>query len=169
VRLATHQGFLSNREGGQGVTEADESTKNSHGGTVHCGGDNWKMWWSRWGLMGKEWLGGTEEDTHPDLAHRRGARVGGYGGEENNVCAWLKRVQNQTTGGPLWVMPRGGRGSTGPSIPTTSRPTAVRLYFSSGAPTRLKHGPRLLVGEGVRRKRRGCAWAGPGRKRVGRA
>jgi hypothetical protein len=43
VRLATHQGFLSNREGGQGVTGADESTKNSHDGTVHRGGDNWKM------------------------------------------------------------------------------------------------------------------------------
>jgi hypothetical protein len=147
VRLTTHQGFLSNREGGQGVTGADESTKNSHGGTIHRGGDNWKMRWSRWGLMGKEWLGGTEEDTHPDLAHRWGARVGGYGREENNVCAWLKRVQNQTTGGPLWVTPRGGRGSTGPSIrpaggiPTTSRPTAVRLYFGSGAPMRLKHGP----------------------------
>jgi hypothetical protein len=42
VRLTTHQGFLSNREGGQGVTGADESTKNSHGGTVHCSGDDWK-------------------------------------------------------------------------------------------------------------------------------
>jgi hypothetical protein len=27
------------------------------------------------------------------------ARVGGYGGEENNVYARLKRVQNQITGG----------------------------------------------------------------------
>jgi hypothetical protein len=39
VRLAMHQGFLSNREGGQGVTGADESMKNSHGGTVHRGGE----------------------------------------------------------------------------------------------------------------------------------
>jgi hypothetical protein len=38
VRVATHQGFLSNREGGQGVTGADDSMKNPHGGTVHRGG-----------------------------------------------------------------------------------------------------------------------------------
>jgi hypothetical protein len=88
-----HQGFLSNREGGQGVTGADESTKNPHGGTVHHGGGQSKMRWSRWVLMGKEWLGGTEEDTCPDPAHRRGGwcgveagwreiASGGYGGEK---------------------------------------------------------------------------------------
>jgi hypothetical protein len=50
------------------------------------------------------------------------ACVSGYGGEENNVCAWLKRVQNQTTrGAPLWAMPRGGRGSTGPGIQAAAR------------------------------------------------
>jgi hypothetical protein len=32
VRLAMHQGSLSNREGGQGVTGADKSMKNPHGG-----------------------------------------------------------------------------------------------------------------------------------------
>jgi hypothetical protein len=69
VRLATHQGFLSNKEGGQGVTGADESTKNLHSGTVHRGGGQLEMRWSRWVLMGKEWLGGTEEDTCPDPTH----------------------------------------------------------------------------------------------------
>jgi hypothetical protein len=50
------------------------------------------------------------------------AHVRGYGGEENNVCAQLKRVQNQQWGGgPLWVTPRGGRGSTGPGIPAAAR------------------------------------------------
>jgi hypothetical protein len=60
VRLAMHQGSLSNREGGQGVTGADKSMKNPHGGEQ----------------MEKEWLGGTEEDTRPDLAHRRGGWCG---------------------------------------------------------------------------------------------
>jgi hypothetical protein len=87
VRLAMHQGFLSNREGGQGVTGADESMKNSHGGTVHRGGDNWKMWWSRWGLMGKEWLWGTEEDTRPDPTHRRGGWCGVEAGRRELASA----------------------------------------------------------------------------------
>jgi hypothetical protein len=38
-----HQGFLSNREGGQGVTGANESTKNPHGGTVHHGGEQFEI------------------------------------------------------------------------------------------------------------------------------
>jgi hypothetical protein len=42
VRLATHQGFLSNREGGQGVTRADESMKNPP--QWHCS--------PRWGTIG---------------------------------------------------------------------------------------------------------------------
>jgi hypothetical protein len=49
------------------------------------------------------------------------------------------------------------------------RPSAVRLYFGSGAPTRLTRGPWVSVGEGVRRERhdaRGPAREGKG---VGRA
>jgi hypothetical protein len=48
--------------------------------------------------MGKEWLGGTEEDTRPDLAHRWGGwcgvevgqrelASGGYGGEKHPCVA----------------------------------------------------------------------------------
>jgi hypothetical protein len=93
--------FLEQQRGGQGVTGANESTKNSHGGTVHRGGDNWKMRWSRWGLMGEgvvQGHGGGHPPRSGSLAGRlvrcggRSARahVGGYGGEENNVCTWLK-------------------------------------------------------------------------------
>jgi hypothetical protein len=31
--------------------------------------------------MGKEWLDGTEEDTHPDPAHRRGGWCGVEAGQ----------------------------------------------------------------------------------------
>jgi hypothetical protein len=104
------------------------------------------------------------------------ARVGGYGKEENNACVRLKRVQNQTTGGGASVMGDTTRrqGEHGARHPTGRRrpdrgPAAARLYFGSGAPTRLTCGPQLSVGEGVRRERRGRTWAGPGRKRVARA
>jgi hypothetical protein len=72
VRLTTHGGFLRNREGAQRVTGASDSTKNSHGGTVHRGGEQMEMWQSRWVLVGKELPGGTEEDARPDPTHRRG-------------------------------------------------------------------------------------------------
>jgi hypothetical protein len=104
-----HQGFLSNREGGQGVTGANESTKNPHGGTVHRGGGQSEMRWSRWVLMGKEWLRGMEEDTHPDPARRRGGwcgveagrrelASGGYGGEKRTAHGLIER-KNKTMGG----------------------------------------------------------------------
>jgi hypothetical protein len=38
VRLATHRGFLKNRERGERVIGAGKSTKNSHGCTVYRGG-----------------------------------------------------------------------------------------------------------------------------------
>jgi hypothetical protein len=126
-----HQGFLSNREGGQGVTGADESTKNPHGGTVHRGGGQSEMRLSRWVLMGKEWLRGMEEDTHPDPARRRGGwcgveagrrelALGGYGGEKRTAHGLIER-KNKTMGGSVWATPHGGRGRTGLGIPTAAR------------------------------------------------
>jgi hypothetical protein len=112
VRLATHQGFLSNREGGQGVTGADESTKNSHGGTVHRGGEQLENAVISVGLNG-EGVAREHGGGHPSRSGSSAgslvrcggrsarARVGGYGGEENSVCARLKRVQNQQQGGSV--------------------------------------------------------------------
>jgi hypothetical protein len=133
VRLATHQGFLSNREGGQGVTGADESMKNSHGGTIHWGGEQLENAVISVGLNGEGVARGHGGGHPPRYGSSAGrlvwcggrsvrARVGGYGGEENNVCTWLKRVQNQQRrgGGPLWVTPCGGRGSMGPGIPAAA-------------------------------------------------
>jgi hypothetical protein len=64
-----------------------------------------------------------------------------------------------------WLRPVGG-------VPNASRPRrarAARLCFGSDAPMRLTRGPQLSAGDGVRRERRGCAWAGPEKRGVGRA
>jgi hypothetical protein len=109
--------FLEHREGGQGVTGADESTKNPHGGTIHRGGEQLEMRWSRWVLMGKEWLGGTEEDTRPDPAHRRGGWCGVEAGWRELTSAAMAEKKKMSTrdliecktkqwGDPLWAMPR---------------------------------------------------------------
>jgi hypothetical protein len=52
VRLATHRGFLKNRERGERVIGASKSTKNSHGCTVYRGGERFESTWltaSGWG------------------------------------------------------------------------------------------------------------------------
>jgi hypothetical protein len=112
VRLETHQGFLSNIEGGQGVTGADESMKNSHGGTVHRGGEQLENVVVSVGLNGKGVARGHGGGCPPRSGSSAGrlvrcggrsvrARIGGNGREENNVCAQPKRVQNQTMGGSI--------------------------------------------------------------------
>jgi hypothetical protein len=72
VRLTTHQGFVSNREGAKGSPEPTNRRRIPTVALFTAMGNNWKMRWSQWVLMGKEWLRGTEEDTRPDPAHRRG-------------------------------------------------------------------------------------------------
>jgi hypothetical protein len=91
--------FLEHREGGQGVTRADESTKNPHVGTVHRGGDELEMRWSRWILMGKEWLGGMEEDTRLDPAHRRGGWCGVEAGRRELASAAMAEKKKMSTRG----------------------------------------------------------------------
>jgi hypothetical protein len=102
--------FLEQQRGGQGITGADESTMNSHGGTVHRGGEQLENTVVSVGLNGEgvAWgHGGGHPPRSGSSAERlvwcggrsARARVGGYGGEEINVCVRLKRVQNQTTRG----------------------------------------------------------------------
>jgi hypothetical protein len=45
VRLATHQGFLKNRERGERVTRAGKSTKNPRDCTVHHDGERFESTW----------------------------------------------------------------------------------------------------------------------------
>jgi hypothetical protein len=45
VRLATHRGFLKNRERGERVTGADKLTNNSRGCIVHHGGERFESAW----------------------------------------------------------------------------------------------------------------------------
>jgi hypothetical protein len=81
--------------------------------------------------MGKEWLGGTEEDTHPDPAHRRRGWCGVEAGRQE--LASVAMVEKKTTSvrglnecktkqrrGALWAMPRGGRGEHGARQPGSS-------------------------------------------------
>jgi hypothetical protein len=84
--------------------------KNSHGGTVHRGGEQLENTVVSVGLNGEgvAWGHGRGHPPRSGSSAERlvrcggrsvRARVSGYGGEENNVCARLKRVQNQTKGG----------------------------------------------------------------------
>jgi hypothetical protein len=82
--------------------------------------------------MGKEWLKGTEADTLPDPAHRRGGWCGveagrrelasaAMAGKKTTSVRGLNECKTNNRGGPLWATPRGCRGSTGPGIPVVAR------------------------------------------------
>jgi hypothetical protein len=88
-------------------------------------------------------------------------------GEENRPVAIFKGRQGTAE--------RGGSNSgdatrrAGGVGPGCDRRAASQPRPGRGAPTRLMHGPRLSVGEGVRRERRGRTWASPKKRGVGRA
>jgi hypothetical protein len=82
-------------------------------------------------MTGKEWLGGTEEDTRPNPAHWRGGWCGVEAGRRELVTVamakkkttsahGLNECKTKQGGGLLWVTPRGGRGSMGPDIPAAA-------------------------------------------------
>jgi hypothetical protein len=138
--------------------------------------------------MGKEWLRGTEEDTRPDPAHRRGGWCGVEAGRRELASAAMAEKKTtsvrglnecktkQRGGGPSWAMPHGGRGSTGPGIrpaggvPIVARPRRTRAVFRKWRANVVDMWAPAVGGRGSeKRERRGRTWAGPGRKRVGRA
>jgi hypothetical protein len=123
--------------------------------------------------MGKEWLGGTEEDTRPNLAHRRGGWCGVEAGRRELASAamtekkttsarGLKRVQNHTMGGSIVGDATRRQGEHG-----------ARQLHGSGGDGHRSGGVWRRVGGGVDGARglRASAWAAhervgwPGRKR----
>jgi hypothetical protein len=87
VRLATHQGFLSNREGGQLENVVVSVGLNGEGVAQGHGGGHTPRSGSSAGRLVR--CGG------------RSARacIDGYGGEETTSARGLKQVQNHTMGG----------------------------------------------------------------------